>query len=172
MKACGSGARRSRPTSAPGTRSRGNPDRGRCRTGCGEDARRSAAGDRPNQAQQTVLHADALDVDARLAKSRYGPVGRRARARDRARTPKRVPRPRSTTPFRVLGMPEDDAGGLTLEDARQRCFCRAGREIRQAHLKAEQAGNYRRTRQGRVPPGPEPVAALHGVQQLRCYSPT
>ena len=46
------------------------------------------------EAQQTVLHADALDVDARPAKSRYGPVGRRARACDRARTPERAPRPR------------------------------------------------------------------------------
>jgi outer membrane protein TolC len=105
-----------------------------------EEAQRVTA---RHEAQKTVLHADALDVDARLAKSRYDlSVAEHGLVTEREHLNELLGRD-LTTPFRVLGMPEDDAGGLTLEDARQRALS-SRPEIRQAHLKAEQAEYDRR----------------------------
>jgi outer membrane protein TolC len=72
------------------------------------------------EAEKTVLHADALDVDARLAKSRYDlSVAEDGLATGREQLNELLGRD-LTTSFRVLDMAVDNAAGLTLDDARQR----------------------------------------------------
>jgi outer membrane protein TolC len=105
-----------------------------------EEARRVTS---RHEAEQTVLRADALEVDARLAQVRYDlSVAQHGLASGRERLNELLGRD-LTTPFRVLDMPEDDQGGLTLDEARRRA--QASRpEIKQAHLRAEQAEFDRR----------------------------
>jgi len=101
-----------------------------------EEAQRTTA---QYEAEKTVLRADALDVDARLAKARYElSVAENGMATQQEALNQRLGRDVGT-PFRVDPMPEESTSDLTLESARQEA--RANRpENRQAQLKEKQAG--------------------------------
>ena len=91
------------------------------------------------EALKTVLRADALYVEARLAKARYElSVAENGIATQQEALNQLLGRDIST-PFRVDPMPEESTSDLTLESARQEA--RANRpEYRQAQLKEKQAG--------------------------------
>ena len=96
-----------------------------------------------HEGQQAVLRADALEVDARLAKSKYELSAAENRlATQRERINDLLGRD-LTTRFRVDPIPEQDATGFTLESARQRALDNRP-EIRQAQLKERQAECDRR----------------------------
>jgi outer membrane protein TolC len=94
-------------------------------------------------AEKTVLRAEALDVDARLAKSHYElSVAENGQATQREALNQLLGRDVATL-FRVEFVPEQDTSDLTLDSARQEA--RANRpEVRQAHLKEKQAEYDRR----------------------------
>jgi len=96
-----------------------------------------------HEAQQAVLHADALEVGARLAKSRYD----LSAAEDRLATQGEILNDLLgrdlTTRFRVEPIPEQEGDGLTLETVRQRAM-ESRPELRQAELKEKQAEYDRR----------------------------
>ena len=91
------------------------------------------------EAQKTVLRADALDVDARLAKARYElSVAENGMATQQEALNQLLGRDVGTA-YRVDSMPEESTSDLTLAAARQEA--RANRpEYRQAQLKEKQAG--------------------------------
>jgi len=94
-------------------------------------------------AEKTVLRADALDVDARLAKSRYElSVAEDGLATQREALNQLLGRD-VATPFRVEFIPEQDASDLTLDSARQGALVNRP-EVRQAQLKEKQAEYDRR----------------------------
>jgi outer membrane protein TolC len=93
--------------------------------------------------QQVVLRAEALEVDARLAKTRYElRVAEDGLATQREQLNQLLGRDLTTT-FRVETMPEHEATALTLDAARQRA-ADSRPEIRQADLKERQAEYDRR----------------------------
>ncbi len=93
--------------------------------------------------QEAVLRADALDVDARLAKSVYDlSVAENGLATEREHLNQLLGRD-LTTDFRVVDTPEDNAPDLNLASARQQAL-ESRPEIRQAHLKQKQAEYDRR----------------------------
>jgi outer membrane protein TolC len=93
--------------------------------------------------QETVLRADALEVDARLAKSRYElSVAENGLATQREHLNQLMGRDLNTA-FRVNPMPEEDASDLTLDAARNRASENRP-EIKQASLKEKQAEYDRR----------------------------
>ena len=93
--------------------------------------------------EKTVLRADALDVDARLAKSRYDlSVSENALETQREALNQLLGRDVSTS-FRVDFIPEQDRSDLTLDSARQEALANRP-ETRQAHLKEKQAEYHRR----------------------------
>ena len=94
-------------------------------------------------AEKTVLRADALDVDARLAKSRYElSVAKNGLATQREALNQLLGRD-VATPFRAEFVLEQDTSDLTLDSARQEA--QANRpEVRQVHLKEKQAEYDRR----------------------------
>ena len=95
------------------------------------------------RAQETVLKADALEVDARLAKSRYDlSVAENGLVTQREHLNELLGRDLST-PFRVNPILEDEPTDLTLGAARQRAS-QERPEVRQAHLKERQAEYDRR----------------------------
>jgi outer membrane protein TolC len=84
-----------------------------------------------------------LDVDARLAKSRYElSVAENSLATQREALNQLLGRDVATV-FRVEFIPEQDASDLTLESARQQSLVNRP-EVRQAHLKEKQAEYDRR----------------------------
>jgi outer membrane protein TolC len=89
--------------------------------------------------QKTVLHADALDVDARLAKARYElSVAENGMATQQENLNQLLGRG-VETPFRVDPMPKESTSDLSLAAAREQA--RENRpEYRQAQLKEKQAG--------------------------------
>ena len=92
--------------------------------------------------EKTVLRGDALEVDARLAKSRYDlSVAENGLATQSEHLNQLLARDLSTR-FRVDSMPEDDTSDLTLEAARVKASENRP-EVRQAHLK-EQVAEYDR----------------------------
>lgn len=94
-------------------------------------------------AEKTVLRGDALEIDARLAKSRYElSVAENGLATQREHLNELLGRD-LTAPFRVDPMPEDDPADLTLDTARQQASQNRP-EIRQAKLKEQQAEYDRR----------------------------
>ncbi len=94
-------------------------------------------------AEKTVLRADALDVDARLAKSRYElSVSEDGLATQREALNQLLGRD-VATPFRVDFIAEQDRSDLTLDSARQEALANRP-ETRQAHLKEKQAEYDRR----------------------------
>lgn len=95
------------------------------------------------RAQEVVLRADALEVDARLAKSRYElSVAENGLATQREHLNQLLGRDLNT-PFRVEAMAEEDANRMTLANARERATQNRP-EIRQAYLKERQAEYDRR----------------------------
>jgi outer membrane protein TolC len=95
------------------------------------------------RAQETVLRADALEIDARLAKSRYElSVAENGLATQREDLNQLLGRDLDTR-FRVDPIPEEDLTGITLEGARQRASENRP-ELRQAHLRQQQAEYDRR----------------------------
>jgi outer membrane protein len=93
--------------------------------------------------QQTVLRGDALEVDARLAKSRYElSVTENGLATEREHLNQLLGRDLNT-PFRVDAMLEDNATDLPLDAARHKA-AQSRPEIRQALLKEKQAQYDRR----------------------------
>ncbi len=94
-------------------------------------------------AQKTVLRGDALEVDARLAKSLYDlSVAEDGLATQREHLNQLLGRDLGTR-FRVDSMPEDDATDLSLAAARDKAS-QSRPEIRQAFLKEKQAEYDRR----------------------------
>ncbi len=95
------------------------------------------------QVEQTVLRADALEVDARLAKAHYDlSVAENGLSTQREHLNQLLGRD-LTTSFRVDFMPETEAEDLPLQDARARAE-KSRPEIRQAQLKQKQAEYDRR----------------------------
>jgi len=95
------------------------------------------------RAQETVLKADALEVDARLAKSRYElSVAENGLATQREHLNQLLGRDLNTS-FRVDPMLEEDVSSTTLDGARQRALQNRP-EIRQARLKEKEAEYERR----------------------------
>ena len=93
--------------------------------------------------QEAVLRADALDVDARLAKSQYDlSTAENGLATQREHLNQLLGRD-LTTPFRVNETPEKEAPDLSLATARQQALGNRP-EIREAHLKQRQAEYDRR----------------------------
>ncbi len=93
--------------------------------------------------EKTVLRADALDVDARLAKSRYElSVAENGLATQREALNQLLGRDVATS-FRVDFIPEQDSSDLTLDSARSAALVNRP-ECRQAHLKEKQAEYDRR----------------------------
>lgn len=93
--------------------------------------------------QQTVLRGDALEVDARLAKSRYElSVAENGLATEREHLNQLLGRDLGTR-FRVDSMPEEDATDLSLDSARDKASQNRP-EIREAFLKEKQADYDRR----------------------------
>ena len=94
-------------------------------------------------AEQTVLKADKLEVDARLTKAQYDlSVAKNGLDTQHEHLNQLLGRDLAT-PFRVDVVPEDDATTVTLEEARQQASENRP-EIRQAHLKEKQAEYDRR----------------------------
>jgi outer membrane protein TolC len=94
-------------------------------------------------AEKTVLRADALDVDARLAKSHYElSVAENGLATQLEALNQLLGRD-VATPFRVRFVPEQDTSDLTLDSARQEAVANRP-EYRQAQLKEKQAEYDRR----------------------------
>jgi len=93
--------------------------------------------------QETVLKADALEVDARLAKSRYElSVEENGLTTQHEHLNQLLGRDLNT-PFRVDPIAEEDATDVSLAGARQRASENRP-EIREAHLKQRQAEYDRR----------------------------
>ena len=94
-------------------------------------------------AEKTILRGEALDVDARLAKSRYElSVAENGLATQREELNQLLGRDVSTL-FRVELIPEQDTRNLTLESARHAALVNRP-ECRQALLKEKQAEYDRR----------------------------
>jgi len=105
-----------------------------------EEAQRVTA---QHATEKTVLRADVLDVDARLAKSRYElSVAQNGLDTQREALNQLLGRD-VATPFRVDFTPEQDATDLTLDSARQEALANRP-EVRQVHLKEKQAEYERR----------------------------
>jgi outer membrane protein TolC len=93
--------------------------------------------------REAVLRAEALEVDARLARSHYElSVAENRLVSQRERLNDLLGR-ELTTSFRVHAMPEEEAIGLALDAARRRAL-ESRSEIRQAHLREQQAEYERR----------------------------
>lgn len=93
--------------------------------------------------EETVLKADALEVDARLAKSRYEfSAAENGLITEREHLNQLLGRD-LTTPFRVDLLPEEGASDLTLDAARD-AASKSRPELRQAFLKEKQAEYDRR----------------------------
>jgi outer membrane protein len=94
-------------------------------------------------AEKTVLRAEELDVDARLAKSRYElSVAENGLATQSEALNQLLGRDVATL-FRVEFIPEQDTTDLSLDSARQEALANRP-EMRQAHLKEKQADYDRR----------------------------
>jgi outer membrane protein TolC len=116
--------------------------------------------------EQTVLRGDALDVDARLAKSRYElSVAENGLATQREQLNQLLGRDLGTR-FRVDPMLEDAATDLTLEAARDKAA--QGRpEIRQALLKEKQAEYDRRIAKAEYIPDLSLSVRYQGLSNVR-----
>jgi outer membrane protein TolC len=93
--------------------------------------------------EKTVLRAEALDVDARLAKSRYELSVAENGLVTQSEALNQLLGRDVATPFRVEFIPEQDTSDLTLDSARQGALANRP-EVRQAQLKEKQAEYDRR----------------------------
>jgi outer membrane protein len=128
-----------------------------------EEAQRVTA---QHLAEKTVLRGDALDVDARLAKSRYQlSVAEDSLATQREALNQLLGRD-VTTPFRVVFVPEQDTTDLTLESARQEAEANRP-EVRQAHLQEKQAEYDRRLAKAEYIPDLSLELRYQGINNVR-----
>ncbi len=118
------------------------------------------------RAQETVLKADALEVDARLAKSRYElSVVENGLATQHEHLNQLLGRD-LTTPFRVDSMPEEDTTDLTLDAARD-AASKNRPEVRQAFLKERQAEYDRRLAKAEYIPDLSLSLRYQGLNNVR-----
>jgi outer membrane protein TolC len=96
-----------------------------------------------HEAEQSVLRGDALEVDARLAKSEYDLEAAGNRLATQREILNDLLGRDLAIRYRVEPIPEQIAEGVTLETARQRA-AESRPEIRQARLKEQQADYERR----------------------------
>ena len=117
--------------------------------------------------EKTVLRADALDVDARLAKSRYElSVAENGLATQREALNQLLGRD-VATPFRVDFIPEQDTSDLTLDSARNAAL--VNRPEVPASAPQGKASRIRPApRESRIYSGPQSLPALSG--SLQCAS--
>ena len=116
--------------------------------------------------QETVLRADELEVDARLAKSRFElSVAENGLATQRERLNQLLGRDLNT-PFRVESFPEEDTSGLTLEDARRQATQNRP-EVREAQLKTKQAEVDRRLAKAEYIPDLSLSLRYQGINNVR-----
>jgi outer membrane protein len=116
--------------------------------------------------QKTVLRGDALEVDARLAKSRYElSVTENGLATQREHLNQLLGRDLGTR-FRVDYMPEDDTTEVTLESARDKAS-QDRPEIRQALLKERQAEYDRRLAKAEYIPDLSVSFRYQGLNNVR-----
>lgn len=92
-----------------------------------------------NVAQQTALTSDALEVKARLARQRYEALKLRNGLESTKESINRLMGRDLGTPFALEEAPEAEDAGADLAQARSRALSQRP-EIREARLKAEQAG--------------------------------
>lgn len=117
------------------------------------------------RAQETVLSADALEVDARLAKSRYElSVTKNGLATQREDLNQLLGRDLDT-PFRVSPTPEENLTGMTLADARKHA-AQNRPELRQAHLKEQQAETDRRIAKAQYIPDVSAYVGYMGIENV------
>ena len=116
--------------------------------------------------EQTVLRGDALEVDARLAKSRYElSVAENGLATQREHLNQLLGRDLGTR-FRVDPMLENDATDLTLDAARDKA-AQSRPEIRQALLKEKQAEYDRRIAKAEYIPDLSLSVRYQGLNNVR-----
>jgi outer membrane protein len=116
--------------------------------------------------QEAVLRADALDVDARLAKSVYDlSTAEDGLATQREHLNQLLGRD-LTTAFRVDKTPENDAPDLSLATARQQALDNRP-EIHQAHLKQKQAEYDRRIAKAQYIPDLSLSVQYLGLQNVQ-----
>ena len=117
------------------------------------------------RAQETVLSADALEIDARLEKSRYELAVTENGLVTQTEDLNHLLGRDLDTPFRVDPIPEQDLTGMTLDDARQRAAHNRP-ELRQAHLKEKQAEYDRRLAQAEYIPDVSAYVGYQGVHNV------
>jgi len=128
-----------------------------------EEAQRVTTGYR---LQETVLRADALEVDARLAKSRFEySVAENGLVTQRERLNQLLGRDLNT-PFRVESFPEEDTSALTLEDARRQATQNRP-EVREAQLKTKQDEVDRRLAKAEYIPDLSLSLRYQGINNVR-----
>ena len=116
--------------------------------------------------EKTVLRADALDVDARLAKSCYElSVAENGLDTQREALNQLLGRD-VTTLFRVEFIPEQDTSDLTLDAARQQALANRP-ELRQAHLKEKQAEYDRRLAKAEYIPDLSLALRYQGINNVQ-----
>jgi outer membrane protein len=117
-------------------------------------------------AEKTVLKGDQLEVDARLAKTKYDlSVAENGLATQHEHLNQLLARDLET-PFRVDFIPEEDTTTLSLADARQ--LASENRpEIRQSHLKEKQAEYDRRIAKAEYIPDLGLAVSYMGVQNVQ-----
>ena len=121
--------------------------------------------------QEVVLRAEALEVDARLARSRYElSAAENGLATQREQLNQLLGR-ELTTEFRVHAIQEDSSGGLTLDAARQRAID-SRPEIRQADLKSQQADYERRLAKAEYLPDLSVSARYLGFNNFEVIPPS
>jgi outer membrane protein len=117
-------------------------------------------------AEKTVLKEDALEIDARLAKSQYDlSVAENGLATQHEHLNQLLARD-IETPFRVDFIPEEDTTTLTLEDARQQASQNRP-EIREAHLREKQADYDRRIAKAEYIPDFGIAVSYMGIQNVQ-----
>jgi outer membrane protein TolC len=118
------------------------------------------------KAQEAVLRADALDVDARLAKSVYElTTAENGLATQREHLNQLLGRD-LTTEFRVEETPENEAPDLTLAVARRQA-AENRPEIRESHLKQRQAEYDRRLAKAQYLPDLSLSVQYLGLQNVQ-----
>jgi outer membrane protein TolC len=117
-------------------------------------------------AQKTVLQADSLEVDARLAKSKYElSVAENGLSTQREHLNQLLGRDLSS-PFRVDPMLEEDPSDLTLASVRDKASQNRP-EIRQAELKQKQAEYGRRLAKAEYIPDLSLSVRYQGLQNVK-----
>jgi len=117
-------------------------------------------------AEKTVLRADALEVDARLAKGRYElSVAENGLATQREHLNQLLGRDLGTR-FRVASMPEEEATDLTIDAARDKASQNRP-EVRQALLREKQAEYDRRIAKAEYIPDLSLSVRYQGLNNVR-----